>query len=272
MISEKELRSAAKELQSVLIMDPPIDSKAKLAVLTEQVKEAIAEIKPGDEFSEETQAVIDELSGAGDEEEEVPAPKKKVAKKVAPVEEEEEEEEESLIDQVTAAPLKLSVMTAFVKENAELKSLVKKLPTFEKASVLKAAILELLTPEEEEEEEAPVKKMAAKVAGAKVKTAPIEEEEEEEEAPAKKKGTGKTPFKSTKDTLGTTRGIEVFKGMQEIKGSQTIEAIAAAADARFVKAGGATNVKQSKNLVKVFLQAAIEWGVVVEKGGKLSNP
>jgi hypothetical protein len=74
MFSEKELRSAAKELQAVMIMDPPIDSKAKIAVLTEQVKEAIAEIKPGDEFSDETQAVIDELQGGGEEADEEEAP------------------------------------------------------------------------------------------------------------------------------------------------------------------------------------------------------
>jgi hypothetical protein len=278
MLSEKELRAAAKELQSVLIMDPPIDSKAKIPVLTEQMKEAIEEIKPGDEFSEETQAVIDELSGkAGadddDEEEEAPVAKKKVAKKVAPVEEvddepEDDEEEASLEDQIDACQ-KVAELTPIVKANAVFKSLLKKLPTFTKGSVLKAEMLSLLA------QEVARKKMVEKIDAAPIKKPKVEEadddDEEEEEKPTKKAGSGKTPFKSTRETLGTTRMAEVAKAMQSIKGSQTIDAVAAVADGKFVKAGGVSNIKQSKNIIKVLLPAATEWGIIIEKGGKLSN-
>jgi hypothetical protein len=275
MINEKSMRAAAKELNDVLGLDPVIDTKAKLAIVTDGVKSALPLIDPkNDEFTDATQAVIDELNGGEEDEPEEEAPKKK-GKKPAPVEEEEEDEpeaeEDSLIDQVNAAPLKLSVMTAFVKENAELKPLVKKLATFEKASVLKAAILALLTPDEEEEEEEEEEEVAPVKKGKK--PAKDEEEEEEEEAP-KKKGTGKgkpASFTSTKESLGTTRMIECAKAMQNIKGSQTIDAIAAVADAKFVKAGGSVNIKQDKNIIKTLLSAAIEWGIVTEKGGKLTN-
>jgi hypothetical protein len=274
MITEKSMRAAAKELNDVLGLDPVIDTKAKLSIVTDGVKSALPLIDPkNDEFTDATQAVIDELNGAEEEEDETP---KKKAKKPAKEEEEDEPEadepeEDSLIDQVNAAPLKLSVMTAFVKENAELKPLVKKLATFEKASVLKAAILALLEPEEAEEEEeeeevAPVKKG---------KKTPVEEEEEEEEEAPKKKGTGKgkpASFTGTKETLGTNRMIECAKACAKIKGSQTIDAIATIADAAFVKVGGSANVKQSKSIIKGFLHAAKEWGIVTEKGGKLTNP
>jgi hypothetical protein len=173
-----------------------------------------------------------------------------------------------LEDQINACE-KVKELTPIVKANAEFKSLVKKLPTFTKGSVLKAAMLELLAPEEEEEEEvvAPVKK------GAK-KAVPVEEDEEEEEAPKAKKKTrtGKpASFTSTKETLGTTRMIESAKAMQNIKGSQTLDGVAAKADASFVKAGGVSNIKQAKNIIKVLLPAAEEWGIVVVKGDKLSN-
>ena len=120
--------------------------------------------------------------------------------------------------------------------------------------------------EPEQEEEKPVKKAVVK------KAAPAEEPEEEpeeEEKPAK--GKKAAPFKSAKETLGTTRMIECAKAMASIKGSQTIDVVAKAADDKFVKAGGKTNVKQSKNIIKVILPAAEEWGVVVQKNGKLSN-
>jgi len=99
MATEKALRAAAKELQSVMGLEPPINLKAPVDDLTTQVKDAIEQIQEGDEFSEATQAVIDEFNEV-EEEEETPAPKRKApapapAKKTkAPVVEEEEEEEE----------------------------------------------------------------------------------------------------------------------------------------------------------------------------------
>jgi hypothetical protein len=205
MATEKALRAAAKEMQDVMGLEPPLNVKAPLATLTEQFTEAIAQIQKGDEFSEATQAVIDEFNTPEEEEEEVVVPKRKAA----------------------AAPA----------------------PAKKKAK----------TSEPEEEEDEP------------------EEDAEEDEDVVPKKGAkpaakGKaTPFKGTKETLGTSRMIECAKAMQNIKGSQTVDAIAAVADAKFIKAGGTANLKQDKNIIKVLLPAAETWGVVTVKGDKLSN-
>lgn len=205
MSTEKALRAAAKEMQDVMGLEPAIDVKAKLPLLTEQITEAISQIQKGDEFSASTQAVIDEINTpeeVEDEEEEIAVVPKRKAKPV-PVEEEDEEEEE--------------------------------VP-------------------------APKKKRVKKLALA---------EEDEVAKPATKKA---NPFKGTKETLGTTRMIEVAKAVQSIKGSQSIDAIAAVANKNFVKAGGPDNVKQSKGIIKGFLSAAIEWGIVTQdKKGNFSN-
>ena len=223
MATEKALRAAATELSEVLGLEPAINAKAKLSILTKEVEEAVGLINPkegdsADKFTEETLEVINEINPdlfPAEEEEEVKPVKKGITKKAAPVEEPEEEEEEEEVKPV-------------------------------KKVVKKAAPAE-------EEDEAP---------------------EEEEETKPVKKGEGKkaTPFASTKETLGTTRMIEVAKVMQSIKGSQSIDALATLADKNFMKAGGKTNVKQSKNIIKVLLSAAIEWSVVAQdKKGNLSN-
>jgi len=106
MATEKALRAAAKEMQNVMGLEPPINTKAPIDELTEQLKEAIDQIQDGDEFSETTQAVIDEFLEVEEEEEEVPAPKKAkkpappAPKKKAPVVEDEEEEEEEEEEEV----------------------------------------------------------------------------------------------------------------------------------------------------------------------------
>lgn len=233
MATEKALRAAAKEMQDVMGLEPPINVKAPIADLTEQLKEAIEQIQEGDEFSKTTQAIIDEFNATDEEEEEeVVAPKRKKAtapapKKKAPVVEDDEEEEE--------------------EEEEE-------------------------DDEPEEEVVVPKKKGAKKPAKKVVEENDEEEDEDEEEAPAPKKGKGKlTPFKGTKETLGTSRMIEIAKAMAKIKGSQDVETVAKAGDAGFVKAGGASNLKQSKNIIKVLLPAAETWGIVTVKGDKLSN-
>ena len=275
MINEKSLRNAAKELQEVMGLEPALDVKAKLPVLTEQVKEAIGQIDPNvDVFSDQTQAVIDELSGAEEEEEEAPVTKKKAPAKKAPEpepdeeeDEEKEEEEVSLEDQIQAAQ-KLSELTAIAKANPEFKALRAKLSGYTKASQLKAVMLGVIIPEDEEEEEevpAPKKKVTTPAK----KAAPVEEDENEP-VPSKK---GKLPnFVPTKETLGTNRGIEVAKVMQAIKGAQTIDELANLADKNFVKKGGSSNLKQAKNIIKNLLQVAEEWGIIAVKNGKISNP
>ena len=228
MATEKALRTAAKEMQDVMGLEPPINVKAPIADLTEQLKEAIEQIQEGDEFSKTTQAIIDEFNAPEEEEEEVVTPKRKKAsapapKKKAPVVEDDDEEEEE---------------------------------------------------EDEPEEEVivPKKKGAKKPVKKVVEEEEDDDDDEEEEAPAPKKGKGKlTPFKGTKETLGTSRMIEIAKAMAKIKGSQDVETVAKAGDAGFVKAGGASNLKQSKNIIKVLLPAAETWGIVTVKGDKLSN-
>ena len=101
MVNEKQLRKAAAELHDVMGLEPKINTKASVAVLTAGIVEAIDKIDPDDEFSEATRAVIEELSA----EEGKPAPKKgkgkgnPAPKKKKPVYEEEEEEEDDVFDE-----------------------------------------------------------------------------------------------------------------------------------------------------------------------------
>ena len=140
--------------------------------------------------------------------------------------------------------------------------------------------------DDDDEVGAPVKRAAAPAAvnplKKKVVAAPVVEEDNDDEvelkptkkdqaAASKDKADRSTPFKGTIETLGTSRMIECAKAMQTIKGAQTLDVVAAAADKAFIKAGGTSNVKQSKNIIKVLLPAAQEWGIVVDNGGKLSN-
>jgi len=89
MLSEKALRAAAKEVNEVVGVEPPINTKASVAELIEKLKEAKAEVidPEQDEFTEATQAVLDELD---EEEEEV----------------EEEEAEEAEEEEVEEKPAK----------------------------------------------------------------------------------------------------------------------------------------------------------------------
>ena len=90
MLSEKALRAAAKEVNEVVGVEPPINTKAPVSELIEKLKEAKETvIDPAqDEFTEATQAVLDELD---EPQEEAKAPTRKP--KPAPVKEEEPEED-----------------------------------------------------------------------------------------------------------------------------------------------------------------------------------
>lgn len=101
MFSEKQLRATAAELNEVLGVDPAINVKGKIGVLTEQVTEALELIDTeSDKFSDETMSVIKELKPdlypteeveeVEEEVEEVSV--KKVARKAAKEEVEEVEE------------------------------------------------------------------------------------------------------------------------------------------------------------------------------------
>lgn len=88
MLSEKALRAAAKEVNEVVGVEPPINTKASVSELIEKLKEAKETvIDPAqDEFTDATQAVLDELD---EPQEEAKAPTRKP--KPAPVKEEEPE-------------------------------------------------------------------------------------------------------------------------------------------------------------------------------------
>lgn len=126
MATEKALRAAAKEMQDVMGLEPPINVKAPLADLTDQIKEAIEQIQDGDEFSKTTQAIIDEFNATEEEEEEVEAPKRKkvpapapAPKKKAPVveddDDEDDEEEEDEPEEEVVVPKKKGAKPAPVK-------------------------------------------------------------------------------------------------------------------------------------------------------------
>ena len=238
-MTEKSLRNAAKEMNKVLGLEPKLDIKGTEAALRQGIKECLDEddlITDEDEFTKATQAVLDELAG----EEDAPKPKKgKGKKKPAPAPEEDDEEDEDDEDD----------------DDEEEEDEEEDDDDDEEED------------EDDEEDEPPAKKKG-KSSKSKSKKKSKDDDDDEDEPPAKKK----SPFKSTKETLGTTRMIECAKAMNSIKKSKDVDAIAEIADKAFVKAGGATNVKQSKNIIKVLLPAAEEWGVVVNKEGKLSNP
>jgi hypothetical protein len=92
MATDKELKAAAKELNEVLGIQPPINVKAPGADLTKGIKSAIKLITDDDEFTDETQEVIDELKVS---KKTAPAPPPPPAKKkAAPVVEEEDDDDD----------------------------------------------------------------------------------------------------------------------------------------------------------------------------------
>lgn len=63
MVNEKQLRIAAKEMNEVMGLEPPINVRAEKGELESLVRKGITYIDPvQDEFTELTQGVIDELS------------------------------------------------------------------------------------------------------------------------------------------------------------------------------------------------------------------
>lgn len=72
---------AARDLNTVLDPDPPIDVSKALEDLKSAIKEAIPELAEGDELEENTKKVIAELTGAPKEEPKTKATKEKSAKK-----------------------------------------------------------------------------------------------------------------------------------------------------------------------------------------------
>lgn len=223
MATEKALRAAAKEMQDVMGLEPPINVKAPIADLTEQLKEAIEQIQEGDEFSKTTQAIIDEFN-APEEEEEVVTPKRKKAtdstptpKKKAPVVEEDDEEEDEEEEP---------------EEEPEEEIVVPKKGT--KKPVKKVV-------EEDEDEE--------------------DEDEPEEEVVVPKKGTKSAPAKTegavkkSPFVAASVHRAETYS-MALAKNPKTLKQWAELANDIYVKNGGRDSMKQAEFdvqwLVKLF--------------------
>ena len=63
MATERAVRSAAREMNKVMDLNPPMDANASIEQVTDDVIDAIVNyMTPKDVFSEATQAVIDELN------------------------------------------------------------------------------------------------------------------------------------------------------------------------------------------------------------------
>ena len=99
MVSEKQMRKTAKEMNNVMGLDPPIDESGSIADLRAGILDGIKYINPKiDVFSEETQELIDEFANEGKEKPEAAAPvvddkrPKKPTIVIPPMEEEEETE------------------------------------------------------------------------------------------------------------------------------------------------------------------------------------
>jgi outer membrane biosynthesis protein TonB len=169
MVSEKDLRAAAKELNKVTAVQPPLRVTAPLKDLLKEVKESIDPddegyiLQPTDKFSKETQAIFDELLGK------TPAPA-----------EEEEEEEEPEPQEVAEKIHEKNIASAPVNKG-------------KKAPAPKPKV-----EEEEEEEPEPEEKPA-----------PKKEKAEKAPKPKKEKGPALTKKSIIIDMTGSARGATI---------------------------------------------------------------
>ncbi|MFA5934954.1 MAG: hypothetical protein WC827_03665 [Candidatus Paceibacterota bacterium] len=254
MATDKALKKAAIELNDLMGLTPEINVKGDTETLTKGIKAAMKHVTPEDEFSDETQAVLDEFSTPAKK----VAPALAVKKKAAPVVVEEEEDEDEEEEEVIAPPKKGKKAPVVVEEDDE---------------------------EDDEEEEIPAPKAKKKVAPApeppkKKKVVVVEEDDEEDDednepvAPVKK-GKQAVPVEKKvvkkafpgKTAISPSRLVCIAQAILAITKPVSIEKICTAADANFVKVGGKTNVKQTIHILKYILPAASEWGIVSEKDG-----
>lgn len=188
MATDKALKVAAKELNEVLGIEPPINVKGSGDDLTKALKVAIKLITDDDEFTEVTQEVVDELKAA--KKAAAPAPPAKKGKAAPVVEEDEEEEEEEEDEEEVIAPAKKGKKVPVVEEDDE----------------------------DEDEEEVPAPKKGkvapAPVKGKKVAVVEDDDDEDEDDEPVKpaKKAAKEEKVKAPKKTKE-----ETFKGPGIIK-------------------------------------------------------
>jgi hypothetical protein len=192
MATIKQLRAVAEEMVDVMNLQDnegeplAIDKKATEQDLTAFIKKAVDMID-GDEFSTETQDVIDEIM-SGKPEKSLTKAGKKPSKKEPEPEPEDEDEPDSLLEEIKNSS-SLKELITIAKDNDEFKSLAKKLATYKKVDALRTDMLAILEaepePKEPEFEESPKPKANSKL----TKKEPVAEPE-----PVTKKG------KESKDT------------------------------------------------------------------------
>lgn len=202
MISEKQLRIAAKELiEDVCALRDEktkkpivINSEMSIEDITTLFRSAIPLIEPTDKFTETTKAVIDEMSKNGTEEkeekEEVPEP------------------ELSLVEEIeTSTTLKELKAIALVEDS--FKSIKGKLSSYKKADDLREAMLELLKDEEEEAQKKAEELHKKNIGDAPVRTGKGKSSDEAKEEEPKEEKKEKKPSDPGKKT-SLTEKIEFF--------------------------------------------------------------
>jgi hypothetical protein len=236
MVNEKQLRKAAAELNDVMGLEPKINTKASVAVLTAGIVEAIDKIDPDDEFSEATRAVIEELSA----EEGKPAPKKgkgkgkPAPKKKKPVYEDDDDFDDDVNDDILEDLDDLDDFDDDDDEPAPKKGKGKGKPAPKKKKPVY---------EEEEEEEDDVFDE-----GEEFGTDEEEEEEDEKPTPKKKKKTG-APSKGTKPNFKREGSMAQFMD-ETVKKGGTWDEIFNAIDKEAKKRG----VKTSMSTIKAHVR------------------
>lgn len=188
MATIKQLRVVAEEMIDVMNLQDnegaplAIDKKVTEQELTAFIKKAIDMID-GDEFSVETQEIIDEIMSSAPEKSTAKTGKKPTKKEPDP---EPEDETDSLIEEIEDST-SLKDLISIAKENEEFKSLAKKLATYKKVDALRADMLAILEsepePEEPEFEEVPKPKGSSKSVKKEPEPEPAVKKSKEKEAP-----------------------------------------------------------------------------------------
>lgn len=224
-MNTKQLRKAAEEM--ITVMGLVDDDKNELTIPAKATDEDIEAVITGaikyidpkeDEFTPETQAVIDALK-----------PAKKGKKTPAPTPEPDEPEpepeeqnehlelttEEALLASVESAE-EISELKSLVRNDDHFKSLRIKLISFKSLETLRSVMVGLLV--KDLPAPAPEEKLASKKTAKPVKKAPVVEEETPEPEPPTTKAKAKDKEKpAVKKSAGTTEYFEksnVIKGMR----------------------------------------------------------
>lgn len=146
MLSLKQLRSAATEINRVLGCDPPIDIDGTVDEIVLGIRTASTLIEPTDFFSKSTKVVIDELSPIKTPTAEEPEPEEKkaeVLKEETPDDLDEEEDDYDVLEQIAKAT-QINDLKKLVKDNDKFKSLRKHLTSYKSIDILRTDMEETI--------------------------------------------------------------------------------------------------------------------------------